>query len=319
MLPIPPYLTRLAILLVLVAACASPLKRESILLRVAVEKEPLQVLEIELENYLLGVLAGEVPEDWPIEALKAQAVAARTYALYRRSNPRSELYDLETTVEDQVFKNPSKGHPSPKVSKRFRQAVAETAGEVLTSGEMPTPEAGLIPAYYHSCCGGQTEAASSVWGGLDSGLPAPIKDPYCKACPNFSWEERIPKAEITPLLFETEGEEGKETMTLTIQNRDPAGRVQQLSIRQNGKSRLITANDFRRTVGYQRLKSSWFDFKEEEEAYIFSGHGSGHGVGLCQWGAKGMAERGFPYSEILKFYYPQAVIQPWQRAPVDFE
>ncbi|MDO8643468.1 MAG: SpoIID/LytB domain-containing protein, partial [bacterium] len=155
------------------------------MIRIAVQKDPLKVVTLPLEEYIQGVLQGEIPTDWPLEALKAQAVTARTYTLYRISHPANEEYDLETTVEDQVYKKSDEIPPS------VQKAVQETAGEVLKKrGE-------IIPAFYHSCCGGITEDPAIIWGGpsLKS-----VRDPNCLSCPNRSWEVEIGKERLREVL-----------------------------------------------------------------------------------------------------------------------
>ena len=118
------------------------------------------VSEVPLERYLAGVLAKEVHADWPLEALKAQAVASRTYALYRKEHPRDPLFDVYSDVSDQVFAGEA------KPSRRIVQAVLETEGEILNH------EGTLFPAFFHSCCGGGGEAGGSGWGG-GNGSPPP--------------------------------------------------------------------------------------------------------------------------------------------------
>ncbi|MDO8462647.1 MAG: SpoIID/LytB domain-containing protein [Deltaproteobacteria bacterium] len=277
--------------------------QEETTIRVALQKEPLKVSEIGLEEYLMGVLGGEIPREWPLEVLKAQAVAARTYTLYRKQNPRSEFYDLESTVEDQVF------GPTGKKDKKIHQAVSETWGEVLKKGEEP------FTAYYHSCCGGRLEEASTIWA---KGEEPFVTDSYCTACPSYSWEEEISKSELVSLLADW-GLEADRPWSLKISLTTQSGRAKELVLTTSSGTKKISTNDFRRRLGYQRIKSNWFEIEEKEEVYLFRGHGSGHGVGLCQWGAKGMAEQGLTYQEILKFYYPDTTIEKWHPLSVDPE
>lgn len=304
-------LRRLWPLCFLLISCATPAPKNRVLqeettIRIALQKEPLKVSEIGLEEYLMGVLEGEIPQGWPLEALKAQAVAARTYTLYRKQNPRSDLYDLESTVDDQVF------GVRQKREKRVHQAVEETWGEVLKKGEEP------FPAYYHSCCGGRVEGAATIWN-LDPKREEPFTvDSYCTACPNYSWEDEIPKSELVSLLADW-GLEADRPWSLKIIGTTRSGRARELVLTTASGIKKINTNDFRRRLGYQRIKSNWFEVEEKGEAYLFRGHGSGHGVGLCQWGAKGMAEQGLGYKEILQFYYTGTTIEQWHELPVDME
>ncbi|MBI4374318.1 MAG: SpoIID/LytB domain-containing protein [Deltaproteobacteria bacterium] len=273
-------------LLFLLSGCAHRprISGEGTVIRVAIQKEPLEVREIPIESYVIGVLAKEVHPDWPIESLKAQAVASRTYALYRKEHPRSASgdYDLEDTVQDQLFveqKNP----PSSLI-----QASGETAGEVLQY------EGKIFPAFYHGSCGGIGEEAESVWPGE---AVRPVNqihpDPFCEASPPSNWS------------YELRKEEG-EIMSI---ERSSTGRVTSLVFKSADRTQKISGNRLREMIGYQKIRSTLFDVEEEADRVMISGHGSGHGVGLCQWGAKGMGDQGFTYREILEFYYPGATLE----------
>jgi stage II sporulation protein D len=252
------------------------------------------VNHLPLESYLVGVLNGEVDSRWPEAALKAQIVAARSYALYQ-VKAGSANYDLKTTVADQVYA----GVGSEDL--RAVEAVRSTWGEVLYSG------GNLIQAFFHSSCGGTTASAREVWG---IGQPAQ-EGVFCGECneaPYASWS------------FTPEVEEVKRTVrvlypgtdpvsALGIHKRTPDGRVQTLFAR-TGKGRiLIDAGEFRRIIGYRRLPSTRFSMGMSGNRIIFTGEGYGHGVGLCQWGARGSALKGMDYRQILQKYYPGAEIR----------
>ncbi len=261
-------------------------------IRVAAEPGSTKVVEVPLERYVTGVLAGELYQDWPIEALKAQAVAARTYALYRKKNPRSDGVDLFADQNDQVFSK--RTEHSPEVI----EAVKETTGEVLVQNGEP------FQAFFHSCCGGVIERADRVWPGLDSPPPTTThKDPFCENCPSRHWDLEIERSELTELM-EKGGISLDSDWSLEVAERDESGRVVRLLFRSSSGKNEISGTDFRRLVGNGRLKSTLFEVTELGESLIFSGKGFGHGVGLCQWGAKGMAEQGNNYRKILEFYYP---------------
>ncbi len=277
------FMKFLASVLLVLSACATGRSVEQgPLLRVAVQKDPLQVLEIPLEKYLLGVLSKEVHADWPIEALKAQAVASRTFALYRKEGrPEGTEYDLESTTRDQVFQE-QRRYPEILV-----RAVEETRGEILKSGDL------ILPAFFHSSCGGISEKAEYLWPGVTA---APVnaihEDPFCEESPRSRWDYELTRDQLGG--------------TLQILERDETGRVETLLIQSETGDQELSGNGFRERFGYDKIRSTLFDIEEKGDRILIQGRGSGHGVGLCQWGAKGMAEQGYSYREILEFYYPGA-------------
>lgn len=277
--------------ILLVTACGGTF---SPTLRVAVaSQKKMQVKEIPIEKYLLGVLAREVPGDWPLEALEAQAIASRTYALYRKAHPRSKAYDIEATVSDQVYSHKN------KPSRSIQQAVSETSGMVLTEHHE------LFPAFFHSCCGGQSESSDNVWPGVSADPVRQLHaDPYCEACPRYQWEYRVDKAKLAYLLSPWIGTSGV-VEHIKIDRRYPSARAAELVVqtKHHGK-KIITGGAFRKALGYMQLPSTFFDVSDLPDEVVFTGRGFGHGVGLCQWGAKGMADEGKTYQEILQFYYP---------------
>ncbi|HSA58877.1 MAG TPA: SpoIID/LytB domain-containing protein [bacterium] len=266
--------------------------------------DELHLREIPLERYVAGVLEKEVHASWPKEALKAQAVAARTYVLYRKQKPRDAQFDVLADTSDQVFES-DEGH-----AKSIVRAVLETEGETLEYGGK------LIQAFFHSCCGGKSERASRVWPGAH---PEPVlqihDDPYCASCPPAHWTYRIPRSELESRLREA-GHEMPEEWTISVPDRDESGRVVSIAVGAPGpKARAFTMTgaDFRAAIGYVNIKSTLFEVSSEGGDVVFEGRGSGHGVGLCQWGAKAMAGQGKSYREILEFYYPGAEIVPMSR------
>lgn len=267
--------------------------------------ENKKVISLPLEKYVLGVLSKEVPEDWPLEAIKAQAVASRTYAMYRKSHPRDPQYDVSATTADQVF---DKKH---KYAASFIKALQETKGEVLTyQGE-------LFEAFFHSACGGASEKASHVWPGTYvASVESVHEDTFCSEAPHAHWVYTISEETLQNILTD-KGYKLPSDWNIGIDQRDNFGRVQTLTIestaeryRKNKNIQVINANTLREMVGYSHVQSTFFDMSDDENGIVFTGKGSGHGVGLCQWGAKGQAEEGKNYREILLFYYPESDILP---------
>lgn len=283
----------LSLLVLMTLGSCGPGRPHGTTMRVAVHHhDKLHITEIELERYLLGVLQGEVPADWPMEALKAQAVASRTYALYRKEHPRSPDFDLEASVRDQVLGRHIKNR------KILALALRETDGEVLLQ------KGQIIPAFFHSCCGGMSEGGTQVWpGDIPPALQQVRGDPYCESCPRYHWELHLTREELTQRL----GRPFSRSLvrSVTVQGRDESGRVTLLKISsERGTSLEIKGPKFREQIGYTEIYSTLFDVLEEENGFLFTGKGSGHGVGLCQWGAKAMADEGKSYQDILEFYYP---------------
>lgn len=266
-------------------------------LRVALSTAPPYVVEFQMEEYLLGVLAAEVPADWPLEALKAQAVAARSYALYRTRHPQTDGYDLEATVNDQLFQ-------LHKVySDQLVHAVRSTRGEILQWRDQS------IPAFFHSCCGGYTEQASQVWTwAKDLTFYQAKADPYCGLCPDQGWEYRMTKDEMT-LLLQMNRLAGGQVDHVILVSHEETKRVQQVAIITDAETIQLSGNRFRKLFGYDRVRSTVFNVLEFGDQLLFVGSGFGHGVGLCQWGAREMALKGKRYRQILQFYYPEVELK----------
>lgn len=254
--------------------------------------------ELPVEEYLSGVFPGEMPMHWPREAIKAQVVAARTYALFRqkeKSKRTKSLYDLESDTSDQVYV----GFEGKQKNKWLEELIQETQGEVLWY-------LGLYPSYFHSCCGGQTEQASHVWETRDPSQS--VVDPFCKKAPDHQWNLSLSHSEFLGKLRE-HGLEGNQIRSVTLERYDRSPRNILVVLATEKMNLYVKATDLRRILDYDLLKSTWFDVKTTPHKIVFEGFGYGHGVGLCQWGAKTMAEAGADYKKILNFYYPKAAIR----------
>ncbi len=251
--------------------------------------------ELKLEDYLVGLINQEISSRWPMESVKAQAVVARTYALYQKKNRKYPTYDLESTVTSQVYSG------IDSEDELARQAVKETEGEVAYyNGEM-------IQALYHSSCGGKTEAALEVWGKEIPYLKG-TKDPHCTEAPNYFWQYKIDLNGLRDRLRRFNSGIGY-IESISILKRSSSGRVTRISIRHSKGSFVIEGKDFREALGFENLRSTDFTLKIKEDSVYLAGSGGGHGVGMCQWGAKGMAEEGKNYIDILKWYYPGVTIK----------
>jgi stage II sporulation protein D len=254
----------------------------------------LVVNELDLESYLLGVVAAEIPADWEMEALKAQAVASRTYALYEKRNAGRRPYHILATVDSQMYLG-KRGERS-----RATMAVEQTRGLIISfRGE-------VIPAFYHASCGGHTEDAMELWG---------IDEPYLKGvdcdCQNISkygaWEKRVTMAGMIRAL-RREGYRLGEIGSVEIGGMTAAGRVKSVLFRHSGGETAVPAEAIRATLGYSALPSVFFEPELIDREVVLSGRGLGHGVGFCQWGAKEMAKRGNDFRSILAHYYPGTTV-----------
>jgi len=255
----------------------------------------LVVNELDLEEYLRGVIAAEVPPDWEREALKAQAVASRTYALYEKRAAGKRPYHILATVTSQVYNGVNGEHVNAV------RAVKETRGLILTY------RGKVISAFYHADCGGHTENASLMWGidapylkGVDCECQDIIKDGL--------WEKRVSVSHVADVLRRQEFRVD-DILDMSIAGITPAGRVRKVTILSAHGTTTVPAETLRAALGNTELPSVFFELELSEGEAVFSGRGRGHGVGLCQWGAKEMAEKGHDFKSILSHYYPGAVME----------
>lgn len=244
----------------------------------------LLVNVLPLEDYVAAVLGGEMPVSFPEEALKAQAVAARTYALQRKIEALGQPVHLGSSVLAQVYGGVNRENP------RTRAATAATTGQILTFQLAP------IEAYFHASCEGNTE----------TGLDALGRDlPYlrsiaceCRPGPATRWKADL-DAGALERAFGGRGE-------LRVAARTPTGRVRRLEL--GGRS--LSGVEFRQRLGYDRVRSLAFDVARTRDGGArLTGRGLGHGAGLSQWGAKEMADSGQDYRAILGHFYPGTELQ----------
>jgi stage II sporulation protein D len=251
------------------------------------------VNSLDLEDYVAAVVGSEVPVSWPAEALRAQAVAARTFAVAQKiAQGAGARAHLGASVLDQVYKGTA--HPAPAAAK----AARETAGEVLTFGAAP------IAAYFSASCGGASESAEAAFH-LAAGT-APYLHGGEEDADERGWTVKVPLRELDGALRKRIG---AEVVGVSVASRTGSGRANALRIATGAGVRPLPAVELRQLLGYQRLPSLLFEVEMSGGAAVFRGRGSGHGVGLCQWGARGRALEGAGYREILAHYYPGAEIR----------
>jgi len=271
------------------------------------------VNKVYLEEYLDSVVAGEMPDSWPIEALKAQAVAARTFALYTRRKHENEGFDLCNDSHCQIYGGISEEAPNARL------AVCATTGMVLYYNGK------LIYAPFHASAGGMTENSEDVWGNNLPYLRAVID--FDKGTPYYHWQLRVSAADVQAKLHNAGYTIGNlqsiELSKLTHNAKETAdrtvsGRVKHISFVGDRAHAVLSGNKVRSILG---LKSTLFDMtvmdinknsilkNNGESSYstirevLVDGYGWGHGLGLSQWGAKIMAEKKYDYKKILHYYY----------------
>jgi stage II sporulation protein D len=247
---------------------------------------------VPLETYVAGVVASEYTLD-DTEGMKAMAVVARTYAL-QGATASNGSYDHVDHVQSQVYRGVG------SITAEARSAAEATRGEVLTH------DGRIIQAVYSSSSGGHTANNEDVWD-ADEELPylRGKRDPYDTASPHGDWQASVSR----PVLLRALSRHyGLDVNGFLLGDRSADGRVETVDLLgTNGSTRTVSSNDFRlavnRSLSGVNLKSTLFDARRSGDRYVFEGQGFGHGVGLSQWGAHEMANRGFGYRDILAFYY----------------
>jgi stage II sporulation protein D len=266
-----------------------------------------------VEDYVKGVVPAEIGRlnRREVEALKAQAVAARTYSLSRRGQYSDRGYDLEATVADQVYKGVEGEDPLAN------RAVEATQEEVLLEGGR------LAQAYYHANSGGRTEDIKQVWGKPSQSYLKPVEDEqFCSWSDHYRWEEswtgETMRSNLEDFLRSTgvlrSGHLGN-LLDLRVIRRAFSGRVEQLEVVTDRGRYHVVGDKIRWALkrgsdSNSILPSTHFDLQIQRNRsgsisrITARGKGNGHGVGMCQTGAIGMARSGYSYKDILAFYYP---------------
>lgn len=265
---------------------------------------------VDIEDYLAGVLGAEMPAHWHSAALRAQCIAARTYAIYNMHCQQGKyLWDIGSTQASQVYGGVGRETP------RLRQLVNQTRGLVLTCG--PQGREKMFPTYYSAVCGGHTQNAAPVFG-HDLAPLGGNNCPYCQttAPPDrYRWQTvNIQKEQVNKLLLQRfpKLKALQRIVDINIVQRSNYGRIEKVElVGSNGNVSRIRGEDLRLAVTTQEkpILSSWFDLQNAGPYWQFqNGHGWGHGVGLCQYGCQQMARLGHDTIDILQHYYPDSVL-----------
>jgi stage II sporulation protein D len=249
------------------------------------------VNELPLEEYLPGVLRAEAGDKFPKEALRAQAIVARTYAAHQRVIAGGKPFHILASTAHQVYA----GRVPP--TSPVWDAVRETTGQVLLwEGE-------VFPAFYHTESGGYTEDPRTVFAARNMPGLKPVVCPFSAGSPHYLWNLDVRLADLTEALRRG-GVDVGDVRRVAVAERTASLRAATVAVSGTRGHTLLRGNDFRRLLGYETFKSTLFAVAVDGDVARFAGRGYGHGVGMCQWGAKGMAERGYTARQILEFYYP---------------
>jgi stage II sporulation protein D len=255
----------------------------------------LVVNQVDLEEYVKGVVPAEVNSAWHPEMLKVQAVAARTYALYQHMLSAGRDYDVAASIQDQVYRG------RQGIDARVTDAVESTRGLVVTHQGAP------IYAAFSSTAAGITEDAAVVWA-KDLPYLKGVECPFDIESPYYQWKASF-KLETLEKNLRLLGFQVGTIATITPLTLSRAGRVATLRILHSQGELILRGEELRKAVGYTVVPSTQFTIESVGAEVVLAGYGAGHAVGLCQWGAKELAELGYSFSAILRYYYPGTELQ----------
>jgi len=250
----------------------------------------LVINRVDLEEYVKGVVPAEVSSTWHPEMLKAQAVAARTYALYQQMLSVTREYDVAATVQDQVYRG------KQGIDAGILRAVEDTRGLVVTYQDAP------IYAAFSSTAAGLTEDAMNVWSKEYPYLKG-VECPFDLASPYYQWKSSF-KIDTLEENLRQQGFSVGTIAAITPLSFSRGGRVATLRVLHSGGELFLRGEELRKAVGYTIIPSTQFAIESIGRDMVLSGFGAGHAVGMCQWGAKELAELGYSFSTILQYYYP---------------
>lgn len=270
---------------------------------------------IDLEDYLCSVTSSEMNANSPIELLKAHAVISRSWAIRAMEHPNHEGYDVCADDHCQRYEG------LRRMNARAVQAVRETAGQVLLYGNE------ICDCRYYKCCGGKTEIWRTCWEDIDVPYIQSVRCDYCKSpspkvlrlvlndydqeTKDFrDWTVHYTDEELDAIIAEKSGIDFGEIQELVPLHRGASGRIDSLKIVGSRHTEVIGKElKIRYWLSKSCLYSSWFEVSHADGVWTLTGHGWGHGAGLCQIGAAVMASEGHKYEEILSYYYPNTQLK----------
>jgi len=264
-------------------------------------KEKGKVEKIKIEKYLEGVVAGEMDTSWPLEALAAQAILARTFTLKKIEEGGVKKYNTDASTDEKEFQ----AYDPSKINRNVKRAVSRTRGMVVTYNGR------YINGWFHADAGGRT-AASAVEGLNFRREKAPyvhsVKDPGFKISPpeNKSWKAVFPLSEVRQKIQNQVGSDPGVIREIKILKKGPSGRVMKVKI----GNVILSGPSLRMALGSEVMRSTLLtSLRISGDRLIVEGKGYGHGVGMSQWGARAMAEQGKSAEEIIKYFYRNVNIQ----------
>ena len=252
-----------------------------------------EIKELDLEEYIIGVVAGEMPASFEMEALKAQAVTSRTYAMYKINNTKDN-YDVETNVDDQVYITTDEmkekwGNDYKLYYNKIKDAVSSTQNLVMKKDKK------IFKSYYFAMSNGTTADSSTVFGELTT---TSVESPW----DNESLNKFLVTTEFTSNEIKTKLNLKDDITNIEILSRDKTNRVEKIKV----NNKTYTGIEFRQLLS---LRSTDFTISKIENTYSITTKGYGHGVGMSQYGANGMAKENYTYDKILKYYYQDIEIE----------
>ena len=263
--------------------------------------------ELPLEDYVLGVMRAEGSMESEPEALKALAIAARTYAVKNLGRHANDGYDFCSTTHCQRFSN---GSPADdRAYDRLVAAVRATEGQVLLDSGGRT-----IDSFFGASCGGETADLATLWGTAPATYLHGVRDEFCESGPHAHWTDMIARDDLLRALnSDSRTDVGHRLEKVFVSKRDDSGRAEFITI-EGEQRKIVRGWDFKiivgRVLGWNLLKSSRFEISRAGANFVFRGSGFGHGLGLCQEGAHVMAARGASYQRILEKYFPGTRLGP---------
>ncbi len=259
----------------------------------------LVVNDVPLEDYVAGTVARETYTSWGSEVLRAQAVVTRTYVLYERARRVHEPWDVRSTTASQVYGGASAENDA------VLRAASDTRGEYLAFDDEP------ILAVFHSASGGGTSGADEVWRESRPYLE-PVAVDGEEASPDTYWRVPVSRERLSALAAKLDRPVGAVT-AVSVAERSSSGRVKSIRIEGSQGTAIVSAAELRAALGEGVLRSTRFEIHPGREPrpqdFVFVGSGRGHGVGMSQWGARAMAQRGADYREILAHFYPGTALR----------
>ena len=251
----------------------------------------LLINQLPLEAYLEGVVPKEMSSSWKLEALKAQAVCARSYAYYLLRKSEDKDYDVAATTASQVYGGANAGNSNTS------KAISATRGTILAYNGQS------VLTYFHSHSGGVLEDASQVWSGSSFPYYQVKNDDISEQINSLAWQYLVKNEDLLKTL-QNNGFHVQEITEMTAGEVSPSGRLVTVEITTDSGPLKIRANSLRMWLGATNVKSILASIQKQPDGYLFEGHGYGHGVGMSQWGAQGMAQGGAAFDQILRHYYP---------------